>query len=1437
MSLALVPQLAAYIPRDRVEAILAQRPLSQSGVALIADISGFTTLTEALTKGLHADQGAEELTRALASVFAPLIEEVHQFEGSVIKFGGDALIVWFGQEETEPQAVINRALTSALRMQRVMEKHGQIQTPIGPVTLQMKIGLAYGAVKRFRLGLGDVGFEDVLAGETLDQMADAEHQAAPGDIVVSPSTYPLIEKMVTVQKWRGDYPILQAVKRPSPPTPWPALSWDEAQTEQIAAELANYVPRQIVERLLISQTQVAELRPVVSLFVQFHGLSYDEDPEIEQKLQQYFTTAQEVVSRYNGRLNRLITGDKGSMLHIIFGAPRTVEEQETRALRCAVDLQEACGTLPFIKMQRIGVAAGRVFAGPVGSDSRHDYTTMGDTINLSARLMQAAAADQILVETAVFQRANRTIIGDALEPIFVKGKADAIPVSAVTGHRMSSHTTRALPRLFGRERAMMQIGQSLARLAMGQGSVQIVFGEVGLGKSLFLDYVRAKMETAWTSPEKGMIASGLSVAYGEAISGYLFIDLLRDLLQVQPGMGPEQTRQKLKTFCLELFGEQRLDATFPYLARFMNLPLTDEAARRLDGLGGESLRWQIFELIPQIFDQLAEQRPLLLLFDDLQWSDPTSLQLIESIIPLAEKRPLMLLLASRPTTFSFAESSPVKTIRLKPVSDSVATQIIEFHSPEFTPGIVKHLVRRGEGNPLFLVELARTLKTSPLLQKTTDSIIVGALNLPDSVQGLLLAQIDRLNVDARNTLQMASVIGKTFLDRVLSFISRAELEVTAQLAHLEETDYIYPTASTGYGAAHIFRHGLVQESAYSTLLFERRREYHRRVAEALDQLFPTAVFEQASFLAHHYEQANEIEKAIYYLQLAADQSRLLFSHTEAEKLYNRTISLLETHQPHNREELARIWLKLAQVYANQADYETAQLYYERAFAYFDTVQEQREAVAVRAGEQRPFRWGLVAHEESFDPALVQSGEYTEILQNLYEGLIEVDDEWNIIPAVARRWEILENGRLYRFHLRPNLKWSDGHPLTAHDFVFAWERLFDPQTGSNMAIKLYDVKGARPFHTGDLADASQLGIRALDGLTLEIELESPSLYFLYLLAEPIAYPAPAHAKEKAWYAPSGFVGNGAYLLGGDGRSALTLTLNPHYRKTSPNQLATIQLETVEPSFDNYAADKVDWCRVEKLSDFNQDDLRGSKILIQGFVTYFLAFSCHAPPFDDAEVRRAFALAIDKEALVQEVWAGMPKPARGGMLPPGMPGHSPEIGLPFDVEQARELLGMDGRFPPINMVSITGFGETPEFLQQSWQRHLGIGVNIQKDAPIGESLAAIQKGDVHMLLLGISMGNPGPENILALTKGDSPLNYWGWQNSAYDTLLEETLHSTDLNERLRKYHQLDQMVVQEAAVLIPLYYQQAYGVIRPGFGFASATTRIRDQRLAFKNLRHA
>ncbi len=1460
MTIALLPALAAYIPRDRVESLIwPDTPLPEDGVALIADISGFTPLTEALTTGLSPDQGAEELTRALSGVFTPLIAEIDAFRGSVIKFGGDALIVWYPREpKVRRAAVIRRAITSAWRMQQAIQIHGQVPTPIGIVTLKMKIGLTYGPAKRFNLGLPEYGYEDVLGGATLDRMAEAEHHANSGDIVLDAATLAYVSDVVTVAEWREGFAAVDQLLHPARPKPWSPLTWHPEAEEALIEMLTPYVPPQIYETLATGRAQVAELKPVVSLFVQFHGIDYDADPDVGPKLQTYFRTAQRVTVRYGGRLNRLITGDKGSLIHVIFGAPRTVEEQEVRAIRCALDLQAECGGLPFIAMQRIGVTSGRVFAGPIGSPNRHDYTTMGDSINLSARLMQNAADDQILMEKTVRDPLESEFEMADLGTIRVKGKSQPIPVFAALGVRTGlgepeARRFRRVRPIFGRERELILLQEQLEKLAIGQGGVITLVGEAGMGKTHFLDYLRARTEAqaAW--------AGGISLAYGSALSGYLFISVLRDLIELPPEAGPDEASQHLRAFCADLFGPPRLEATYPYLARFMGLPLEDDLARRLEGLSGESFRWQLFEVARELLARLSSRQPLALALDDLQWADPTSLQLIEAILALTTNQPLILLLAMRPERDSRVwalrqqllaqpDSPQLLDLTLDSLDRASATALVAHTAPDLSERIVTYLVDKSGGNPLFLVEMVRSLRAQGFLSGDVDldQVSLEALNIPDSVHGLLLAQIDRLAVEARHTLQMASVIGETFFTQVLAVLTAGEENLSHQIASLEADRYVLPGEATDLGPTYAFRHSLIQESAYSTLLYERRRVYHSQVAEALERFFPARIAEQAGLLAYHYERANDLDQAIYYHLQAADQARLLYANEEAEMLYQKVLKLLDEQEAAsgqaNPERRAKTYLKIAQVRANALNFEGAQEFYELAFELLE--QLERDKPPVEDQGERVFRWGVYEHGPStLDPGLSEIIFESEIINDLFEGLVELDTELNVIPALARRWRIDEGGKRYRFELRSNLKWSDGVPLTAHDFVFAWRRNLHPNTGASMAPQLYIVQGAGEFHQGRSTDPNSIGIKALDDLNLEITLRVPTGYFPYLLATSITYPQPAHtiqAKALTWSQPENLVCNGPFQVGAwqEGQE-IYLTKNPFYRGFASGNLEKVVLYFVEPNLDHYFSNKLDWCPVWDRTDL---PMRYPKetFLVQYLTTFFLEFSCRYPPFNRRLVRQAFAKSINQQELVHVVWSNVQKPALGGVVPPGMPGHSPEIGLYFDPGAARELLKQGGydsgtELPPLTLVASSGFSTTPDYLQASWREHLGVHVQIIKDLAPEEIAKKMKQGSVQLSLSGWGVDYPDPDDILrVLFHGASPTNYLGWRNSQFDQLVEQAASLTDQQARLSLYHQADKLLVVEDTIITPLYYQQAYGLLRPGFRLEGVNKIIRGGTFKFKNI---
>jgi oligopeptide transport system substrate-binding protein len=470
----------------------------------------------------------------------------------------------------------------------------------------------------------------------------------------------------------------------------------------------------------------------------------------------------------------------------------------------------------------------------------------------------------------------------------------------------------------------------------------------------------------------------------------------------------------------------------------------------------------------------------------------------------------------------------------------------------------------------------------------------------------------------------------------------------------------------------------------------------------------------------------------------------------------------------------------------------------------------------------------------------------EIAKNLFEGLVELDAELNIIPAVAQRWQIDQKGKRYKFQLRPNLTWSDDSPLTAHDFVFAWRRNLNPAIEADMAYQLYVVEGAEAFHQGHNTDPASVAVTALDDLNLEINLKVPTGYFLYLLAHPITYPQPAHIIQEnpvGWSKPVDLVCNGPFkVVAWDERQEIRLGKNTFYRGFASGNLDKVNLYFIDPglSLDYYLNHKIDWCRVDNRPDLPKHYPQESH-LIQYLTTYFLSFACHCPPFNQKLVRQAFVMAIDQKELVNQVWSGVQKPALGGVIPPGMPGHSPEIGLAFDPQAAQSLLQEAGfnsgaDLPPLTLVTLPGLSTTPYYLQQNWQQYLGAKVQVIENMSNDDIFTNLKQGSVHFALIGWDVDYPDPDNILRVFfhSANPYMDYLGWQNKTFDSLVEQAVSSTDHQKRLSLYHQADKILVAEDTAVGPLYYWQAHGLLRSGFKIEGAGKIIRGGIFKLKDI---
>ncbi|MCA9979242.1 MAG: AAA family ATPase, partial [Anaerolineales bacterium] len=785
----------AYLPIDRRHALAQAYELDDrtKGAALFADISGFTPLTEALAQELGARRGAEELTQTLNTVYSALVQNVHLYHGSVIGFAGDAITCWFEQDDGL------RAVSSALSMQAAMNEFRQIQTPGGQaVELAIKTAVAIGPVRRFLVGDPQIQVMDVLAGDTLSQMAAAEHMAERNEVVVTAEVASKLQEHLQLTAERQDadghiYHVVGDLTTPITLPPWPQLPDDALTVDQMRPWLLPPVFSQLNTG---QDTFLAELRPAVTLFLYFDGIEFDADDTAGEKLNQYVSWVQNVLAKYEGHLLQLIMGDKGSYLYAAFGAPLAHGDDAARAVAAALELRQPPDLLHFIAQTKVGISMGRLRAGAYGGTTRRTYGVLGDAVNTAARLMQAAKAGQVLVSPSVLEATRKQFLFNSVGELALKGKAEPLAVSEVVGH--NSHavqpTTLSLRPLIGREPEMAQMLSLLQAARQRHGRVVRLAGPAGIGKShLALELVNQARQNGWHAVLSACQSTTQTTPY------FPWRQVFRSLFGLDEGTEVDVAGQmeQVSTAVETINPDWML--RLPLLGDLLGLPIPEnQATAAFD----PRLRQEaLFALAVDILHYHATRQPLLIFVDDVQWMDEASQGLTLNLARTLENQPIYLLVMHRPPLEVnrpiLPDLTPLSThhqLDVDELSSEAVTMLAAFRLGAPLAPLVNEVIQSlAQGNPFFTEELVASLREGQqlvlvarergeqweladfvfealreancLIKREDEwrlaeeiSLSAAALGVPDSIHGLVLARLDRLNEEEKLTLKVASVI-------------------------------------------------------------------------------------------------------------------------------------------------------------------------------------------------------------------------------------------------------------------------------------------------------------------------------------------------------------------------------------------------------------------------------------------------------------------------------------------------------------------------------------------------------------------------------------------------------------------------------------------------------------------------------------------------------
>lgn len=1145
----------------------------------------------------------------------------------------------------------------------------------------------------------------------------------------------------------------------------------------------------------------------------------------------------EAVARIVGEVETLggyVKDLAGDGVLAFFGAPVTREDDSERALRAGLRIVEEIDDYAREVLRgwgvagfgvRVGAATGPVVVGDIGAGSRVEYAAFGDTVNLAARLQTAAEPGSVLVDSVTHRATEASFAWAEPLELILKGKEGPIRAWPLKGLQAQSPRLRGVPGvqtgLVGRARELDDGRQALDRLRTGTGGIVVVTGEPGIGKSRLLAELR-------TAAEEGGIRwlEGKCVSYGESLPYWPFRDLLRgDWIGAGADEPSLRVRVGLRRRLDQLVGASAAEL-YPYLGTLLHLELERDAATHIEELSPEALQWRTFEVVQTLFARLADDAPLVLALEDLHWSDPTSVQLLEQLLPLAERSAVLLVLSMRAERDASvwgvrelaAREFPhlLREFVLTPLSDAGRELLTAMVGPGTLPASLEgRILGTAEGNPFFLEELVRSLVDAGALARVGDHDWQfrgdPRIEVPPTVEKVILARLDRLPDEGHRVLTAASALGRRFALPLLEGVLEAPAdEVLHQLQRLQllEQSRRWPQPEFR------FRHALIQETAYRTLVASQRIELHRRAAVWLEERYAGRYAEVLSHLARHWLAAEDEEKAAGYLLRAGDKARQEYALDEAIDHYRALLPLLEKRG--DRQQSAVVLFKLALALHSSLRFADANTTYQRAF-------EQWTPPKVGDAATERIRVSTSFLPQDADPRSAIAFPDIQLCMQLFDRLVVAGPERTILPSLAERWEISDDGLRYVFRLREGLSWSDGTPLTAHDVEFGIKRVLDPGSpGSSVAI-YFVLEAGESTYVGENQDWDRVGVRAVDDRTVEFRLVAPAPYFMSVMNRPDSAPQPRHAiaaHGEEWTRPGKQTVSGPFEVTERTSNSLVLRRRAGYEGPHTGNAAEVELyqSDVATALSELQEGRTDLVLVRytpRLADLVPTSVQDRALVGPPTWSSYIRFDHRHPVGGNVELRRALAHAIDRQALAAACPATLVV-AAGGVVPPALQGHTPDIALPFDPDRARDHLARSRHEGGLEVAAMAGWDGILGAVVSSWREVFGERLPVTSwtwdpEEAVRPSARLI---DAPVRFTGWLPGYADPEYYLRLLfQSTSRTNEGGFADEQFDNLIERAVHERSDRGRLELFHEADRYAIADRVALIPLVYGRSTAFVSP------------------------